>query len=301
MQEHFGKSMNLAHIKLLALLLPALCMAGTVNLYKLATAMPTAVERDSNYRRLQRFFARFNLCLDLVARMIFSLLPVKEGITLSMDRTNWKFGDVNINILMLGVTHKGVAFPLMFSMLDKRGNSSTEERIAIMDRFVSLFGSECIDCLVADREFVGKEWVGYLNDMHIRYYLRARQNFWIHNPKTSRDVRIWWLFYDVKLGREKFFDKPFLLKGEYVYIAGARFKNSDGVPELQILICFNKPDMAVARYRMRWQIETAFRAMKSPDSTSRTPICATLNESSALWQWCALRWHGLILLESIRI
>ena len=28
-------------------------------------------------------------------------------------------------------------------------------------------------------------------------------------------------------------------------------KNSDGVPELQILICYNRPEAAVATYRQR--------------------------------------------------
>lgn len=77
MQEHFGQSMNLARIKLMALLLHALCVVQTVSLHKLADAMPTAVERDSNLRRLQRFFAKYVLDLDIIARMIFSLLPVK--------------------------------------------------------------------------------------------------------------------------------------------------------------------------------------------------------------------------------
>lgn len=113
MQEHFGQSMNLARIKLMALLLYALCVVQTVSLHKLADAMPTAVERDSNLRRLQRFFAKYVLDVDIIARMIFSLLPVKTELVLSMDRTNWKFGEFNINILMLGVTYKGIAFPLI--------------------------------------------------------------------------------------------------------------------------------------------------------------------------------------------
>ena len=117
MQEHFGQSMNLARIKLMALLLHALCVVQTVSLHKLADAMPTAVDNDSNLRRLQRFFARYVLDLDIIARMIFSLLPVRTGLVLSMDRTNWKFGEFNINILMLGITYKGIAFPLIFSLL----------------------------------------------------------------------------------------------------------------------------------------------------------------------------------------
>lgn len=133
MQEHFGQSMNLARIKLMALLLHALCVVQTVSLHKLADAMPTAVDKDSNLRRLQRFFAKYVLDLDIIARMIFSLLPVKTGLVLSMDRTNWKFGEFNINILMLGITYKGIAFPLIFSLLPKRGNSNWNERRKIME------------------------------------------------------------------------------------------------------------------------------------------------------------------------
>ena len=263
MQEHFGNSMNLARIRLMAFVLHALCVVQTVSLHKLASAMPTAVERDSNLRRIQRFIAHYALSLDLVARMIFSLLPVKEGVVLSMDRTNWKFGDFNINILMLGITYRGIAFPLMFSLLDKRGNSSWKERKAVMERFIRLFGCDCIDCLVADREFIGKEWIGWLNENRIRYYIRIRQNFWVVKPSSGERIRAWWLFNSLKTGQEKFYYKLFLHKGQYVYLAGSRIKNSKGVPELQILICFNRPEDGISTYRRRWEIETAFRALKS--------------------------------------
>ncbi len=66
MQDHFGQNMNLARIKLMALLLHALCVVQTVSLHKLADAMPTAVDKDSNLRRLQRFFAKY--VLDLADR-----------------------------------------------------------------------------------------------------------------------------------------------------------------------------------------------------------------------------------------
>ena len=263
MQEHFGNHMNLARIKLMALLLHALCVVQTVSLHKLAAAMPTSLDRDSNLRRLQRFIAKYALSLDIVARMIFSLLPCKDKLVLSMDRTNWKFGDFNINILMVGVTYKGIAFPLIFSLLDKRGNSNWEERKKLMERFISLFGADCIDCLVADREFIGKEWIGWLNIMRIRYYIQIKQNFWVIRPSTGEKLRAWWLFNDLKLGQEKFHYKLFIMKGEYVYLSGSRLKNSAGVPELQILISFNRPEEGISQYKRRWQIETAFRAMKS--------------------------------------
>lgn len=263
MQEHFGKSMNMARIKLMALLIHALCVVQKVSLHKLAAAMPADAKRNFNMRRIQRFLAKYSLDLDLIARMIFSLLPNRRGLVLSMNRTNWKFGGFNINILMLGVTNKSVAFPLIFKLMPKRGNSRWTERKELVKRFGKLFGYGCIDCLVADREFVGKDWTGWLNSMRIRYYIRIRQNFWVQNPRSAEKTRAWNLFNRVRLGEELFYHKPYLMNGEYVYLTGARLKNSKGVPELQILICYNHPHQAIGAYRERWQIETLFRAMQS--------------------------------------
>ncbi len=154
MQEHFGQSMNLARIRRCCSMHSVWCRLSASTNWLMRCLR---LDKDSNLRRLQRFFAKYVLDLDIIARMIFSLLPVKTGLVLSMDRTNWKFGEFNINILMLGITYKGIAFPLIFSLLPKRGNSNWEERKKIMERFIRLFGAECIDCLVADREFIGKE------------------------------------------------------------------------------------------------------------------------------------------------
>ena len=75
MQEHLGPVINLARIKLLAFVLHALCVVQTVSLHKIASAMPTSVERDSNLRRVQRFLAGYVLNLDLISKVIFALLP----------------------------------------------------------------------------------------------------------------------------------------------------------------------------------------------------------------------------------
>ena len=85
---------------------------------------------------------------------------------------------------------------MIFSLLSKRGNSNQEERKKIMERFIRLFGAECIDSLVADREFIGKEWTGLLNSRRIGYYIRIRQNFRIVKLSTGERIRAWWLFND---------------------------------------------------------------------------------------------------------
>ena len=151
----FKVSMNLAHIKCLSMLLGALCTVQTVCLSKLAGAFDSKASRESSFRRIQRFMAQMVLDLDAVAGYLKSRIPSDGPYTLTMDRTNWKFGEVNINALVLGIAYDHMSFPILFRLLPKRGNSNCKERINIMQRFIRLFGRDSIKCLVADREFVG--------------------------------------------------------------------------------------------------------------------------------------------------
>ena len=75
---------------------------------------------------------------------------------LSTDRTEWAFGQTRFNILMLGIVHDGVAYPIVWKMLDKKGNSNSDERMDLLDRFDEIFPDAEIDYLTGDREFVGK-------------------------------------------------------------------------------------------------------------------------------------------------
>ena len=100
-----------------------------------------------------RLNSNFSFDSDIIAKLIFSLLPSKEKLILSIDRTNWKFGKLDINIFMLGIVYEGVAFPLLFAMLPKRGNSNSQERIDLIELYIRLFGKSTIDCIVADRVY----------------------------------------------------------------------------------------------------------------------------------------------------
>jgi hypothetical protein len=158
----------------------------------------------------------------LISKIIFSLLPEKNNLVLILDRTNWQFGDKNINILMLGVSYKNVAFPLMFRMLDKRGNSNTQERIALVEDFISYFGKDVIDCLLADREFIGEDWLNFLNTNGIRYHIRIRNNFKIFNPRKQKEMYAWHLFNSLKIGQIRHYPKIVKMHGEYCYISGIK-------------------------------------------------------------------------------
>ena len=81
---------------------------------------------------------------------------------LSIDRTQWSFGSKVFNIFVLGIVHNGVAFPVAWKMLDKKGNSNSCERMDLFDQFESIFPNSQISYVCGDREFIGQEWLTYL-------------------------------------------------------------------------------------------------------------------------------------------
>ncbi|MDR0794455.1 MAG: IS4 family transposase [Tannerella sp.] len=261
--ENLAGKMNLARIKFFGLFLCALCKVQTICFEKLATAFETDAKSASSLRRIQRFMANYLLDTDLIAHIIFKMLPHQPPYKLTMDRTNWKFGETNINVLTLAIVYQGVAFPILMLMLDKRGNSDTDERIRMINRYIRLFGRETIDCLLADREFVGEHWITYLNDLQIRYHIRIRENFIIHDPRTGRELKAFVMFAGLKCGECKILYRIFRVNGQLCYLSASKIKGKNGKPELQIIISFNKPEDAQEYYKERWQIETAFKGLKS--------------------------------------
>jgi len=253
----------LARIKFFGLFICALCKVQTVCFEKLAASFDADVRVDSSLRRIQRFMSEYLLDTSLIARFVFALLPHKPPYRLVLDRTNWKFGTTNINVLVLAVVYQGVAFPVLFKMMPKFGNSSTRERIELMQRYIDLFGIDSIECLLADREFVGDHWLGYLNNKRIRYHIRIRENFWVIIPKNGHRVKASWFFNHLKINQYEFFHGIVNVNGQLCYLSASKVKNRQGVPELQIIVSFNKPDEAQSLYKERWQIETAFKALKT--------------------------------------
>lgn len=260
--SHFTDFLNLARVRLICLFISSLCKVKSVNLSKLSVGFDTKAKASSNFRRIQRFIAEVDLSMELIAKFIFILLPEKENLVLVMDRTNWKFGDRNINILMLGVSYRNIAFPLMFKMLDKRGNSNTQERIELIQNFMDWFGKSRIDCLLADREFVGQDWLSFLNSNNIRYHIRIRNNFKIYWPRRQKEILVWHLFNNLKVGEIKHYDKIVKMHGEYCYVSAIK-TITDGKIDFCIIVSYNKPSQALDYYALRWQIETLFKGLKT--------------------------------------
>lgn len=260
---HFKGKVNLARVKLISYFVIALCKVQTVTFEKLANAFDTKSDTSSSLRRIQRFIAGYSLDSDLIARLVFSLLPKQDTLILTIDRTNWKFGKTDINIFMLGIVYKSVAFPLLFTMLPKRGNSNSKERIDLINRFIKLFGKEVIESIVADREFVGKQWLEYLNNNKIKYYIRIRNNFKVFIPHKNKEVKASHLFNQYRPNEFIYYPRIVYINGQLCYLSGCKLGKSGGKLGFLIIVSFNKPEKALQHYKERWQIEMCFKAMKS--------------------------------------
>ncbi|WP_131777776.1 hypothetical protein [Legionella fairfieldensis] len=60
-------------------MLTALFVVRTVNLSEIAVAFSSKAEKNSRYKRLQRFFAQFKIDYTLIARLIPFYIRIKEG------------------------------------------------------------------------------------------------------------------------------------------------------------------------------------------------------------------------------
>ena len=246
-----------ARIDCLAQLMLAMISVRTVNLTQLALAFESTVQSESVYQRVKRFFRHHVFETEQVALLVTRWLDLGDRWLLCLDRTNWQLGQKPINLLILSVAYHGVAIPLMWTSLDKKGNSSTAERIALLERFLKHFAVEQIDCLTADREFRGYDWLAYLIKRGIRFRLRIPNNTQTHNRQRNARMPVTRLFA-IQVGETMILNRPRQLWGQALYLVATR----SAAGEYVIVITAHAPAQALADYRRRWEIECLFSAMK---------------------------------------
>lgn len=250
-----GFKMHGARLNFIARFVMALITVRTVSLATLASVLNTAVEIASNEKRIKRFFGDIVIEGDMLARCVLAWLP-EERYVVTLDRTNWKLGSVEINILILGVAHEGMAYPLLWTILPHAGNSDTQERLALIDRLLALLSPEQIEALVADREFIGEDWYHGLKARGIAFVMRLKSNTRIGSKGRYLSAKRRFGF--LKLAELYVCPKRCWVLGSRLFLAATRAP--DG--ELVVVACTAQANQALSRYARRWDIETLFGALK---------------------------------------
>jgi transposase len=245
-------------IDLISRLVCALLQVRSVNMKKLACSLSGLAQVDSQYRRLQRFFSSEVSPAVFTQLIVSKLVRPGQQQVLVLDRTHWKRGRTDLNLLCLGLVYQGVAIPLEYQSLQKPGNSNTEERKQLLTQALAyLDPGSC--CLVADREFIGRDWFAFLLEQPIDFVIRLRGNTWI----TLDDGRLRSLAaftQRMRRGTTRFYPETVLYDGLTLQLVCHRPARGEVV-----LLITNRTDLkqVLAVYGKRWSIETAFGFLKS--------------------------------------
>lgn len=133
----------------------------------------------------------------------------------------WQLGRTPINALVLSVAYKGVSAALMQAVLGKKGNSATAERKALTARLLAPFPRERIECVTADRERRGPQWLSYLMRRGSAFRLRIPNN--TDAPNRKRHARLpGTRRFHVPIAETLVLNRPRRLGGPALSLAGTR-------------------------------------------------------------------------------
>lgn len=239
-------------------MLLALIRLKHINLTQLALAFTSRADQASRYRRLQRFFRDVVFDYDAIARLIMQLFDFYgKSYYLTLDRTNWKWGEKSLNILTLAIVYKGAAIPVYWLVLNKQGNSNQRERIALLKRFIHQFGRSGILGVLGDREFIGDQWWQWLSDQRIPYLMRIKENQLL-TDRQGHEQPVRALFADLNVGKSRSLRKRRRVGQQWVWLSGMKLESG----ELLVLAGNQRFAQALEIYGLRWEIENLFQCLK---------------------------------------
>lgn len=252
----------------------AILLKETVNLNKLKNHVGLLLgnrqtKTDSHYKRLIRFFNDKTALYKLWKWLNIWLLDYikrwdgrSRSLYLTLDGTNWQLGSCQIHLLMLCLVYRGVSLPLLWRDLGKKGHSSQQERKRLLQQAMKLYSLKGF-CLLADREYEGKDWFKFLTDSQINFIIRL--------PKASykADISTGGKAYSALLKRAlrgRTVSQWFELEGyRYQFVALCHQDGPQSADPLVLLVSnlsWSKQIIA-QRYRIRWTTECFFKHLKS--------------------------------------
>ncbi|MEO1256855.1 MAG: transposase, partial [Bacteroidota bacterium] len=161
------------------------------------------------------------------------------------------------NIPSMLVCYEGTGIPICFEMLDKKGISNQSERIDLLSQFIEWFGAKRIGLLLADREFIGEDWLNYLSKEGIDFCIRVKNNTLIEINEVTHSAQDL-----LKRYAKKTFEGVGVMK-QSVHVSLKRLPLLKGKKEDHLVLITNvNVDKALDLYRKRWTIEVFFQSLK---------------------------------------
>lgn len=256
---------QLSHLRCMEALIKAVLISLSVNLMELARVMTDSVQPESSMRRIQRLLAMKLFSRTVIGKTLFRHIPdIPHKVILTMDRTTWELGSRVYNILAVGVCFDGISLPIYFTTYDKDGATSFDEHIEFMEHVLDIVPAERIKCLVADREFGNGNFIKWLTIRGIPFCLRLRGNFYIRKSGEQHMKKLSAILSSLPKGECVVLSNAYIVKkNNKVRIYAMRRIDRNGDDSLLILATPVDSDFTDYIYRLRWQIEVSFKALKT--------------------------------------
>ena len=219
---------------------------------------------------------------NIVAKFILCLFANSNYI-IALDRTCWKFGKTDINILFLVIVIGKISVPIYWHMLGSGGACSSDLMKEMLRRFIDNFGSAKIKYLLADREFMSKEWLAFLKQTQVIFAIPLKKDV---------KIRLYGKVQILPVGKS--FNQ--LKQNEYMLVKGvlwnhditfAAYKNDKS--ELMVIASSADLDVDIfALYRYRWSIERLFKHLKTAGFDIEKSHITDLDRFAKLIAICAI-------------
>jgi hypothetical protein len=256
----YGKGMHGSRLTFLELVLPAIIAAKSVQYHAIAAEMAGDVQEASKEKRIARFISDYAFDEEFVCLFLIFLLPKKGKVRLCIDRTEWEFGNCTHNLLTVTAYSHGVGVPIWVECVAPNGGcSDADDKQYILMKCVEMLGKERIKCVIGDSEFIGDEWILYLSEQKILFFLDIRSNQYFDYQGRTYSVRNW------MHGRYKSELKGIKIFGQTLNIGIKRQKTSKKVkkkPFLAVVTNCMQTNGILGIYKNRWSIEVFFQSLK---------------------------------------
>jgi hypothetical protein len=252
LQAHFP--IDARRVAFIARFILALLQVRSVQLTQIATALNGNAKLESNLKRAERFL-QFDLPQHLIARFVLNFVPNGQ-LVLIMDRTHWKFGRINLNLLVIAIAHHGIALPIAWVNLEKAGNSNASERRFLLEQVLALIPPGRIHGFAADREFIGEAWFTTLLECGVNPVIRIKRDTIIQHRSKKAPAHIW--FHTLEPNQIQELGKARVMGIRVFVLATLTLEG-----ELLVLVTAKRPSKALVIYAQRWNIECLFAALKT--------------------------------------
>ena len=260
---------HLSRLKLMARFTSSVPTLTTTDLSKVALALKAGPKQESNYRRIQRFLSGYEVDFRALGGLLLHLLPQRPPYEVVIDRTEWHFGETAVNLLMVGIAHEGMAFPIASAALPSGGSSDFQSQAKVLERFLEVVDPDSIKVVTADREFISVPWMERLKDRGIPFAIRLRSDRRIGRAPDGPSLPARMHARTVNLGGERTLEGTRYLSGAQedgaeevlvpVRVVIRRIGDEDSDDPFLILATSNvDPVEATEFYKQRWDIETLF-------------------------------------------